>query len=209
MQKYVIFGKYNQVVITNSLPKGIKDCEYVVIEYSKEWLKASDISSFLKQKTEAKDIILLSRDEEPKKIFEALTKQFFFVKAAGGIVENEDKEILFIYRNKTWDLPKGHVENDETDEQAAVREVAEETGLTSLQIKSFAGFTYHTYYMNNRWELKQTAWYFMKGSKQSTLTPQQEEAIEQVKWIKSSEINTILQQSYASIRELFERLPQK
>ena len=32
---------------------------------------------------------------------------FKVVKAAGGVIENENKQILFIYRLKKWDLPKG------------------------------------------------------------------------------------------------------
>ena len=41
-------------------------------------------------------------------------------------VLNPQKEILFIYRNDTWDLPKGMVEKEESIEATALREVAEE-----------------------------------------------------------------------------------
>lgn len=205
MQKYIIFGKYKQVTITNSLPKDIKTRESVVIECGKEWQNSLDFPSLLEQKAGADNIFLLSKDKKTEKVFEQFTRQFFFVKAAGGIVRNEDGQTLFIYRNGVWDLPKGHVENGETDEQAAIREVEEETGLKPLSIRVFAGFTYHTYYMNRRWELKQTAWYFMQSSKQNAITPQREEGIEKAVWIKQSEIADILRHSYPSIQELFKR----
>ena len=56
------------------------------------------------------------------------------VLAAGGIVINRFNEVLLIYRRTMWDLPKGHIEKNETPETCALREVSEETGLKKLQI---------------------------------------------------------------------------
>ena len=57
---------------------------------------------------------------------------------AGGVVfrrESEDIEILMIQdRLGRWTIPKGHVEKGESLEQTALREVAEETGLTRLRL---------------------------------------------------------------------------
>jgi len=47
------------------------------------------------------------------------------------IIKNE---ILFIFRNGKWDLPKGKAEAKETINQTAIREVEEETGITGLSI---------------------------------------------------------------------------
>ena len=56
------------------------------------------------------------------------------IRAAGGVVEREGEqglEVLLVHRPQydDWSLPKGKCEPGETDEECAVREVVEETGL--------------------------------------------------------------------------------
>ncbi len=43
--------------------------------------------------------------------------------AAGGIVVNPNKEILWIFRRGFWDLPKGKLDPNESIEACAIREV--------------------------------------------------------------------------------------
>ena len=50
------------------------------------------------------------------------------------MVYNDKGEILFIFRNGKWDLPKGGTEKNETMEETAMREVEEETGVNGLSI---------------------------------------------------------------------------
>lgn len=65
--------------------------------------------------------------------------------SAGAIilrdVEGELKVALAQHRRseKSWTLPKGHVEADESLEQAALREIYEETGLLSVQLITYLG----------------------------------------------------------------------
>ena len=56
-------------------------------------------------------------------------RMFTNIAAAGGLVKNERGEKLFIFRLGKWDLPKGKLSGKETAEEAAIREVKEETGL--------------------------------------------------------------------------------
>jgi 8-oxo-dGTP diphosphatase len=53
------------------------------------------------------------------------------VEAAGGVVVREDGSVAVVHRPKydDWTLPKGKLDEGETFERAALREVAEETGL--------------------------------------------------------------------------------
>ena len=65
-----------------------------------------------------------------------ISKKILLV-AAGGLVENEKGEILFMFRRGKWDMPKGKRDPGETLEECALREVEEETGVGQLHLKKF------------------------------------------------------------------------
>src|SRR5688572_23189721 len=72
-----------------------------------------------------------------------------FVRAAGGVVLRRDAtqqraEVVLVHRPKydDWSFPKGKVERDETDEQCAVREVEEETGLRCVVVSELPSTSY-------------------------------------------------------------------
>lgn len=55
--------------------------------------------------------------------------------SAGGVVVNPKGEILVVNQNNdSWSLPKGHIDPGESPVQAAVREIAEESGVTKLKL---------------------------------------------------------------------------
>ena len=125
-------------------------------------------------------------------------------KAGGGFVYNKKGEVLFIFRNGKWDLPKGGIEKGEDIEATAMREVEEETGVSGLKIVKKLTKTYHVFKRNGRYKLKQTYWFEMKTNFEGTPEGQIEEGIEKVAWIKPSEIESILENSYENIKLLFE-----
>lgn len=58
-------------------------------------------------------------------------------KSCGAIISLKDKEIKYLilqYGLSHWDFPRGLIENDETEQEAALREVEEETGLKNVKI---------------------------------------------------------------------------
>ncbi len=110
------------------------------------------------------------------------------VKAAGGIVfryveGKETPEVLMIYRNGYWDLPKGKLEKGETLEMCAVREVSEEVGSSLPALVSVVGTTYHEYPEKGKTMGKTTWWYSMIFTRQEEFIPQKKEGIENVEWM--------------------------
>ncbi|MDA3927974.1 MAG: NUDIX domain-containing protein, partial [Prolixibacteraceae bacterium] len=136
--------------------------------------------------------------------------QFKIIEAAGGLVFNSNEALLCIYRWGKWDLPKGKIEKGEKKEEAAIREVEEETGITGLDLEVQLPTTYHIYkspYHKNKWVLKPTYWFKMKYSGVEELVPQTKEDITKAIWVKESDLGPIQQNTYASLQDLF--IPKK
>ena len=137
---------------------------------------------------------------------EAVVERFFtefkYVKAAGGVVCNEHGESLMIYRNNRWDLPKGHLDMGESDEECAVREISEETGVEGAKIVRFLCNTLHAYSVYGVWELKRTAWFELYAEHADT-KPQSEEGIVCAEWCTEAEVSENLRQTYPTIQNVF------
>lgn len=136
----------------------------------------------------------------------AVWKKFMIIQAAGGLVLNEKEEVLFIFRRGKWDLPKGKVDEGETLAEAAVREVCEETGLSSVTLGEPLITTYHTYNESGHHILKESYWYRMRVQGVQVLTPQAEEGIEEIRWVHPTEAEPLLAASFPSIRQVINQL---
>src|SRR5690554_2284026 len=141
---------------------------------------------------------------DEKEILTTLKSRVPVEKAAGGLVYNKRGEILFIFRNGKWDLPKDGVEKKEKKKEAAMREVEEETGVGKLKITEKLEKTYHIFKRGGKFKLKITHWYKMESSFSGTPIPQIEENIEKAVWVKPEDIPNLLQNSYENIKLLFE-----
>ena len=128
--------------------------------------------------------------------------------AAGGLVLNEHGDLLMIFRRGRWDLPKGKLDDGEQIEDCAVREVKEETGLRKLNVKRFLGITYHKYFDThiNEEVTKQTHWFEMRAKRRQELIPAGEEDIQEIEWVQQKKIPEKLQNSYANIAEIIEKM---
>ena len=135
-------------------------------------------------------------------IINIFKKKFPEIIAAGGKVINNKSEILFIYRNKKWDLPKGKAEKNENISQTALREVEEETGIKNLSIIKPLDKTYHIFKRGKTNYLKTTYWFEMKSDYNGKFKPQKKEGITRVEWIGVENLSSILTRSYANIRLL-------
>lgn len=139
------------------------------------------------------------------KLKKAFFKHFTFIEAAGGIVLNEYKEILFIYRLGKWDLPKGKIEKKESPEVSALREVEEETGIGHLSLKKKIGDTYHAYDEFGKHFLKQTHWFYMTCEGRQQPVAQESENITRVKWVKTMNIKEPVSNTYPSIKDILQQ----
>jgi len=118
-----------------------------------------------------------------EQLFADFKSLFKIIEAAGGLVLDADKKMLFILRRGYWDLPKGKIEKNETIEEAAIREVKEETGINHLKITGSPLLGYHTYRIDQKRILKPTYWFPM-FTEDKNLTLQIEEDIEEGIWVK-------------------------
>jgi 8-oxo-dGTP pyrophosphatase MutT (NUDIX family) len=124
--------------------------------------------------------------------------------AAGGIVVNPNKEMLWIFRRGFWDLPKGKLDPNETIEACALREVMEETGVSHLVLGDLIMTTthlYHDMYLNTEVE-KTTYWYKMTTDQLQDGIPQTEEDIEAIAWVKKEDIAPYLAKTYDTIKQV-------
>lgn len=127
--------------------------------------------------------------------------------AAGGLVSNENNELLMIYRRDKWDLPKGKLDEGESIEQCAVREVQEETGLTDITLQKLVGITYHDYFDTyiNADVTKETHWFAMQAGPGQQLVPQTTEDIEEIEWVRKETLEIYLNNTYANIVDIVQR----
>ncbi|MCF3107929.1 NUDIX domain-containing protein [Niabella sp. CC-SYL272] len=134
----------------------------------------------------------------------AFFRKFEIIRAGGGLVLNESREVLMIHRRGFWDLPKGKLDEGETIEACALREVKEETGLSQVELGAPLLITYHTYEQGTHHILKESHWFIMKGTATEQLVPQTEEDITAISWVAPTQIAAYKEQAYPSIVDVLD-----
>ena len=111
-------------------------------------------------------------------------------KSAGGVVLREIGGVTHAlvirdpYRN--WGLPKGHLENDETSARAALREVAEETGLDDLRLGPEL-VTIDWYFRAQGAQIHKFTTFYLMHSDAGEAIPQKAEGISDCLWVPLAE----------------------
>jgi 8-oxo-dGTP pyrophosphatase MutT (NUDIX family) len=139
-------------------------------------------------------------DKDFLKLKTGFFKHFELIKAGGGVVKNENDEILMMFRRGKWDLPKGKLDEGEIIEECAKREVQEETGLHQIKLIKPLIVTYHTYDLFGKHNLKETHWYLMKAAGNEKLIPQTEEDISEIVWAKKEDLKKYLENTFPAIK---------
>jgi len=191
---YTIYVGDKPIILTTEIKKETDFKSYL--------LKSVNIGKVIKKlnTSDLKSIYLVHKNE--KKLLKKFLKLLPNVVAGGGKVYNTKEEILFIYRNDKWDLPKGKTEGKESIEETAVREVEEETGVKGLQIIKPLPTTYHIFKRNGKHKIKVTYWFEMKTDFDGKLSPQENEGITKVEWLDEKASQKALENSYANIKIL-------
>lgn len=137
-------------------------------------------------------------------IWNEFLKYFEVIHAAGGIVRDKNGHFLIIKRHGKYDLPKGKVEEYENLKDAALREVAEECGISHCTlIADEPLISYHTYSIDGQRILKKTHWFPMTILDEAQeFKPQSEEGITEVFWVEKDKLRSIFFNTYPNIKDL-------
>lgn len=124
-------------------------------------------------------------------------------KSCGAIVYRKfhgNTEILLIKHVNSghWSFPKGHVENDETEIETAIREIKEETGLDVIIDPTFR----ETVSYSPRKDTQKIVVYFIAKAKSYDFIPQEEE-ISEIKWVEIGRAASVL--TYENDRSIVNR----
>lgn len=115
--------------------------------------------------------------------------------SAGGVVfrQDADRTLVLLIRDahRNWGFPKGHVEGDETPEDAAVREVREETGLRDLQIVAPLGTIEWTFQSRGA-RIRKTCHFFALVTDDVRTRPHRREGITACRWVTLDEGERLL-----------------
>ena len=126
--------------------------------------------------------------------------------SAGGVVfrVDEGRPVFLLIRDSysNWGFPKGHVERGEAAEAAAVREVAEETGLSGVESRG-AIETIDWYFRFRGRLIHKVCHFFLMESGNDATVPQRAEGITACRWVGFDEGFELI--SYANARQVLKR----
>jgi len=109
---------------------------------------------------------------------------------SAGIIVVKDGECLLVHskENEEWGFPKGHLEEGETEEEAAQRELHEESGVTAELVE---GFKEQVHYRVHQGNTPKRATYFL-GRAVSESERTHKDEIDDVRWSTYEEAYTLL-----------------
>jgi 8-oxo-dGTP pyrophosphatase MutT (NUDIX family) len=199
-QKYVVYFNQKSIVFNNLSHDFVRNLPLRILSGKGQQTIVDAIKILENDNVEQVYLNEISFDEGVA----LLKNRFKFIRAAGGLIRNHDGNYLLIHRLGQWDLPKGKIEAGESDELAAEREIAEETGVSLEKPLRYLCSTWHTYVQKGNAYLKETVWFSGFSKHNSTPIAQHEEYIEAAIWCTEVETAEKLCSSYPSISDVWE-----
>jgi 8-oxo-dGTP diphosphatase len=105
------------------------------------------------------------------------------VEAAGGVVLGPDGRVALVHRPRydDWSLPKGKLDPGESFDEAAVREVEEETGLRARLVRELPSVEYH----DNKGRPKRVRYWVMEVEEDPGFVANDE--VDELRWVEPEE----------------------
>jgi 8-oxo-dGTP pyrophosphatase MutT (NUDIX family) len=126
--------------------------------------------------------------------------------SAGGVVYrlHEGAALFLLIRDsyQNWGFPKGHLESGERAEDAALREVREETGIDDLALRGQIE-TIDWYFRFRGQLIHKVCHFYLMETTQATTNPQRAEGITACRWVAFDEARSAI--SYANARKVLGR----
>ena len=120
-------------------------------------------------------------------------------KSCGCIVIENGRVLLIQQRNGHWGFPKGHIEDDETERNAAIRETKEETNI-DVEIEDNRMYTEN--YITDKGNYKEVVYYVAKPI--NSEIKRQESEINQIKWFNLAD--AVEKLTYDNTRDLLKKI---
>jgi 8-oxo-dGTP pyrophosphatase MutT (NUDIX family) len=197
---YKVFINHKTIFLTQDISNLKLEVDDILVHPHTKSALINEFHRFLNNPSALK--LYLFKPNHPKQLYRDFLSMFVKIEAAGGLVINSSGQFLFIYRYGKWDLPKGKIEHFEKKDEAALREVEEETGIGKLTIINSLIRTRHLYDEKGKHCLKLTWWYYMKTLDNAIPVPQKEEGITNAQWIDRDKLNEVMMNTYPSIIEV-------
>ena len=120
-------------------------------------------------------------------------------KSCGTIIIENNKVLLIQQTDNAWGFPKGHVENNEKEQETAIRETKEET---NLDVEIISNKKYITNYKINN-EIDKEVIFFL-AKKTSDKIKKQDEEIKNIKWVDLTKAFDIV--TYENTKNLYKEV---
>ncbi len=137
-----------------------------------------------------------------------MKKHVEFEYSAGGVLLDDTGRVLLIRTRNlrgepVWTFPKGHIERGEKREEAALREVREETGYEAEIVEPLPPVTY--WFWRNGTKVRKTVYWFLMRPRHQVGEPDEE--VEEIRWVHPTE--ALLMLTYSSDRDLLKQILRK